>query len=1401
MWITHTDHIDCDLTALHISRALSDSQKRTQICKKFGSSFAQLKHQMTGGPHETEWSYDEIVTQIRKMENIERIQNSSAITNTSFDTQHVPGASSSLINSNMATKKRSFGKSYACKNCQGDHSVKDCRETCTLCASHVPMNCPEFLEKKRRYQQQRSNSSTSKKQKTSENIYKSVISNPKFKVQHVQVVDNDEEQWFEHDEFLPNSSDFGNDDYNDEDVPDEHYQNYMISSQVSAQIVDVEKLSIGLIDTGANMPMSNPVLAKMLGLPLQLWPEPVHIEFGNSSSGSSTHYIYLGELIGNVALLDSAHATLLTRHCLHQHGISLAFDADGSCRLYMQKSGETLYSLTMNSTNDFFKIPLEALLPYELGLKLDAYKLEHATREVNSRRALPPVTQEEITKVMMLHERMYHPSVAVMARAIRHGAWSQVDISPTLVERVFKSRDCVFCSLGKMKRLSCGQGSAVKPPMGQEISVDFVPVNPVAKGGYTGVYIMVERTTGYAWVYLIRKNSGIFLIKAVRHVKTCLDKFSFILRNVRTDAGKVENAHQVAVTLASFGIELNAAASEAQFQNYVESFIQTAIRGVATVMIAQSFLDNTFWGMALLAWIRAWNCRPNENSGLYSPSFHLTGKHPSLDQFKFPFGTTVVSRTLRRKTSGDHFKFNPSGEFGVVVGNAESRNGASLVYFPGKKLTVAFPRLDLQRVQLGNNMLPPQLLEKHMEGLNISQEGEIHMPSIPLSSQPVQQAIDITDDHSLSPSEGDDEKGIKFDDMFTEERDNPSDAKTVDLDTVYENQEVGKSVDNHGPDESLNVVEDMPALVDTVDDEGDVLDGSNDSISKSTGVESVSLPDNVIDGPAGGTRSRTKHQSIVLDNNSAVVVYSLAKSASVEDNPTFRQAMCTPEADHWRAAIVKELKSLVEHNTGTEVIKEDIPAGNQIIPTKLVLKIKRDTLGMPIKYKARLVVLGNLKRKSSISEVFAPTVNDKSLKILLSLATTKNLILKSIDVYGAFLYPTETNDVYVALPPTITGGDSVTWKLNKTMYGLPESPAAFYSHVSQHLLSQGYQRAINDPCFFWQHYDSGFILLVVHVDDFAVASTHHSIIDTFIKDLEKEYVVSVSDEVKHFLGLHVQQLPNHEGIVLSQPGLLKKLFERYDHITKLTRFPTVPMASTYSDDQQDDAPPCSKDKYMELLGSLLYAIKTRPDIAYAVTKQAMRAKDPTTKDMNSLFQILAYLYATQDLGTVLRGCSSDSYEVMAWCDASCGVHVNGRAHTGYGFSGGDNPNSGLFFARTVKQKVATLSSTEAELMAMVETTKDILWIRNLLEEIGFPPPGPTILKVDYCGAVTLANQYSGNHKRIKHFIMKVHFMIEQVNLGKVKLVKVDTKENIADPLTKPLGPTDFLKKRKGMLGM
>ena len=99
-----------------------------------------------------------------------------------------------------------------------------------------------------------------------------------------------------------------------------------------------------------------------------------------------------------------------------------------------------------------------------------------------------------------------------------------------------------------------------------------------------------------------------------------------------------------------------------------------------------------------------------------------------------------------------------------------------------------------------------------------------------------------------------------------------------------------------------------------------------------------------------------------------------------------------------------EIQNLVTHGTGVEVSRAEVTPGAQILPVKVVLKKKRDSEGKVTKYKARLCVLGNLKKKS-FESVYSPTANEKSLKLLLSLATALKMEVMSLDVYGAFLYP------------------------------------------------------------------------------------------------------------------------------------------------------------------------------------------------------------------------------------------------------------------------------------------------------------------------------------------------------------------------------------------------------------
>jgi hypothetical protein len=87
---------------------------------------------------------------------------------------------------------------------------------------------------------------------------------------------------------------------------------------------------------------------------------------------------------------------------------------------------------------------IQVLLPPSLRVHLntslngvsssDGPMIGTAAVQVNGRRALPVVTVAEFAAVMSVHQRMYHPSSAVMAQSLCDGAWTGVDISPTLVE-------------------------------------------------------------------------------------------------------------------------------------------------------------------------------------------------------------------------------------------------------------------------------------------------------------------------------------------------------------------------------------------------------------------------------------------------------------------------------------------------------------------------------------------------------------------------------------------------------------------------------------------------------------------------------------------------------------------------------------------------------------------------------------------------------------------------------------------------------------------------------------------------------------------------------------------------------------------------------------------------------
>lgn len=156
-------------------------------------------------------------------------------------------------------------------------------------------------------------------------------------------------------------------------------------------------------------------------------------------------------------------------------------------------------------------------------------------------------------------------------------------------------------------------------------------------------------------------------------------------------------------------------------------------------------------------------------------------------------------------------------------------------------------------------------------------------------------------------------------------------------------------------------------------------------------------------------------------------------------------------------------------------------------------------------------------------------------------------------------------------------------------------------------------------------------------------------------------------------------------------------------------------------------------------------------------------------------------------------------KLICFVDAAHATHPDSHSHNGMCFT---LPNlGGMFYSASRKGMKVTLESCEAEIDSAVECTKEVIFFRGLMKEIVFLQLEPTLIYADNASMITLATDFSGNHKRVKHYITRINFLIEQVRERVITFQHVGTKDNVADILTKPLGPIDFLRLRPhGYLG-
>jgi Reverse transcriptase (RNA-dependent DNA polymerase)/Integrase core domain len=985
--------------------------------------------------------------------------------------------------------------------------------------------------------------------------------------------------------------------------------------------------------------------------------------------------------------------------------------------------------------------------------------------------------------------------------------------SGAIISKTMRMDDCDACLKSKAHQLpypSQAQTRAEHPV--ELIHTDVCGPFPSNREGFRYFISFIDDCTRLATVYFMKKKSE--AIDMFLHYQAWAEKQTGNkIKALRSDGGGEYDSGQFKRVLQQQGILRQVSAPYSQQQNGVsERWNRTVVESARTMLTQARLTTADYWTDAISTATHVRNRMPTSTLTDQTPFQAFYGSKPSIDYLRV-FGCIAYSLTPKVKRE----KLDQTAQRCLMLGYAADYKAYQLLNLATNKIIVS------RNVRFVEHKFLDDTIDKEEEELIIAtstdDDEDDDQTELQLQSEPVSTDASSDDEIHVEHEMQEEVKHDEVDEFNEAEASGDSDSADFDPDVSSESEHtdvIGGQI-NSGrstggrlwKDGKFDVMED--SVIDQLASRliikmPELKTGKRLSETRKLELNSICQRHNVSEQAVKkAIRQKTQAERKSSAMSHAALI-AQAQDLFPSDDPTSHaQAMNGPNAADWKNAEEEEMNSIAKNKTWTRC---KLPVGKRTIQCKWVYKVKRDENGEPIKFKARLVAKGFTQREGlDYEETYAPVARFSSIRLLLAIGAHYDLEIHQMDVKTAFLNGDLEHEIYMCQPEghQVEGQEQLVCKLNKSLYGLKQAGRSWYEKIDAALLKFDFIRLATDNCIYIKRSNDYLIIIALYVDDLLILSDSIPKLKQFKQELADTFEMMDMGEARFILGIKIDRDRTKRTLSISQTEYINKMLANHNMTECDSKSSTTPMevglklTASGSMIESEETRVIDTKRYQAAIGSLMYAmLGTRPDIAFSVGKLARYCNAPREQHWKAIKRVMRYLSCTKNYALTYQGNAGNSKEptMIGHCDSDWGNDIDNRRSTsGYVFT----MAVGAISWQSKRQATTALSSVEAEYMATTQATKEAIWWRMFLTQLGFGMTEPTTIYSDSQGSIALTKN-PGHHSRTKHIDIQYHFIREHVADGSIEPIYMNTQDLIADVLTKPLARDRHHKLIKG-LGM